>query len=274
MARVEIPNFKLENGLYIPALGLGTFPMNDDEATRAIRVARDLGYTLFDTSSAYGNERGVGKAVGGGDLVTTKVSNTAQREGKVWVGVQKSRVKLRRRRIDLLLLHWPYPGKFAESWKVLEGLYRKGVCRAIGVANFKVHHLEKLMETAEVAPMVDQFERHPMYQERELTEYCRSHGILPEAYTPFARMDERLFSDERLNKVAQRHGKRPTQVILRWNYQHGVVSIPKTSSPERMLENASIFDFELSGEDMALIDSMESGTLVRHDPDTCDYDKL
>lgn len=206
--------------------------------------------------------------------MTTKVSNAAQREGKVWLGVQKSRVKLRRRIIDLLLLHWPYPGKFAESWKVLEGFYRKGVCRAIGVANFKIHHLEELMESAEIAPMVDQFERHPMYQERELTEYCKSHGILPEAYTPFARMDERLFSDERLNNVARRYGKRPTQVILRWNYQHGVVSIPKTSSPERMQENASIFDFELSSEDMALIDSMESGTLVRHDPDTCDYDKL
>lgn len=248
--------------------------MDNDETARAIHAARKLGYTLFDTSSAYGNERGVGRALAADSLVTTKVSNADQREARVWLGVQKSRVKLRRRKIDLLLLHWPYPGKFTESWKVLERLYRKGVCRAIGVANFKIHHLEELMKTASIVPMVDQFERHPMYQERELTEYCKAHGILPEAYTPFARMDERLFSDERLNEVARRHGKHSTQVILRWNYQHGVVSIPKTSSSERMLENASIFDFELSEEDMELIDSMEIGARVRHDPDTCDYDKL
>lgn len=274
MNETIIPSFKLSNGIEIPALGLGTFPMNNEEVGQAIVAARKAGYSLFDTSSAYGNERGVGKVLKSNDFITTKISNSAQRENKVWIGFQKSRIKLHRRRIDLLLLHWPYPNKFAESWRILEDLYIKGVCRAIGVANFKVHHLEELMKTARISPMVDQFERHPMYQERELTEYCKMHNILPEAYSPFARMDKRLFSDNRLNMVAERHGKQPTQIILRWNYQHGVVSIPKTSSPDRMIDNAAIFDFELSQEDMSLIDSMDNDMRIRYDPDTCDYDKL
>lgn len=274
MFETEIPKFVLSNQVEIPALGLGTYPMDDHEVCPAIQMARKVGYSLFDTSAAYGNERGVGKALNAHDFITTKISNAAQREGSVWLSFQKSRLKLRRRVVDLVLLHWPYPGKMEESWRVLEALYLKGVCRAIGVANFKIHHLEKLMEIATVKPMVDQFERHPMYQERELTEYCKENGIIPEAYTPFARMDPRLFEDERLLSIARKKGKKPTQVILRWNYQHGVVSIPKTSSPERMLENASIFDFELADNEMALIDSMECGMRVRYDPDDCDFDKL
>ena len=274
MSKNKIPRFVLSNSVEIPALGLGTYPMDDNEVCPAIQMAHEVGYLLFDTSASYGNERGIGKVLRADDFITTKVSNRAQREGKVWLAFQKSRMKLRRRTIDLVLLHWPYPGKFEESWRVLEGLYRKGVCRAIGVANFKMHHLKKLMEVAEIKPMVDQFERHPMYQERELTDYCKSNGIVPEAYTPFARMDRRLFEDGRILSISRRKGKKPTQVILRWNYQHGVVSIPKTSSPQRMLENASIFDFELTNEEMATIDSMECGMRVRYDPDNCDFDNL
>lgn len=271
---LKIPEFKLSNGCGIPVIGLGTYPMNDEEVVPAISAAREIGYSLFDTSAAYGNERGIGKALRNGDFITTKISNSAQRENRVWLGLQKSRVKLRRRSIDLVLLHWPYPGKIEESWRILEAFYRKGVCRAIGVANFKIHHLEELMRNAEVKPMVDQFERHPLYQERELTEFCIGNGILPEAYTPFARMNARLFKDERLLNIASSKGKQPTQVILRWNYQHGVISIPKTSSPKRMLENASVFDFELSQEEMSIIDSMECGGRVRYDPDDCDFDRL
>lgn len=270
----EIPEFTLSNGIGIPAIGLGTYPMNDEEVASAIVAAHEVGYSLFDTSSAYGNERGVGKALNKNDFITTKISNLAQRDGKVWLGLQKSRIKLRRRCIDLLLLHWPYPGKIEKSWRVLESCYRKGVCRAIGVANFKIHHLEELMRIAKIRPMVDQFERHPLYQERELTEFCIENEIIPEAYTPFARMDARLFEDERLLKVASDKGREPTQIILRWNYQHGVVSIPKTSSIDRMRENASIFDFELSKEEMSAIDSMECNGRVRYDPDNCDFDKL
>ena len=274
MEKIVIPCFVLSNGVEMPALGLGTFPMNDEKVPVALNAAHEVGYSLFDTSASYGNERGVGKALVKEDFITTKVSNRDQKRGTVWLGVQRSRWRLCRKRIDLLMLHWPYPDKFIESWRVLEKLYKRGVCRAIGVANFKVHHLEELLESAEIAPMVNQFERHPMYAERELVDYCIAHDIVPEAYTPFARMDKRLFDDGRLKNLADKYEKKATQIILRWNYQHGVVSIPKTESSTRMLENASVFDFELSAEDMALIDSMDCGMRVRFDPDNCDFDKL
>lgn len=271
---IDIPCFKLANGVDIPVLGLGTYPMGKKETYHAVRFAEQLGYRLFDTSSVYGNEIGIGLGLGKRGFVTTKVSNAAQRQGKVKKEIQASRIKLRRRAIDLLLLHWPYPGKFADSWRTLERLYREGVCRSIGVANFKIHHLETLMESAEIAPMVNQFERHPMYAEKELTDWCKANGIVPEAYTPFARMDNRLFHDERLLRVSRDHDKTPTQIILRWNYQHGVISIPKTSSPKRMEENASVFDFCLSENEMEMLDSMDCGMRVRFDPDNCDFDKL
>lgn len=269
-----IPAVALSNGVEMPVLGLGTFPMNNGEVKSAIESAHEIGYTLFDTSSAYGNERGVGSSLSGNDFVTTKISNKAQRGGGVREEFVKSMVKLRRRKIDLLLLHWPYPGKYAESWGMLEGFYRKGFCRAIGVANFHEHHLRELMRDAEIAPMVNQVELHPMLSQKPLVEFCKSQGILVEAYSPFARMDERLFGNEVLARISDKHGKSMTQIILRWNYQNGVVSIPKTSSAERMKENASIFDFSLSDADMAAIDSIDSGTRVRHDPDHCDFDSL
>lgn len=274
MTTIDIPCFKLANDIDIPVLGLGTYPMGKREVYRAVRTAERVGYTLFDTSSVYGNEIGIGLSLGKRGFVTTKVSNAAQRKGKVRKEVQASRVKLQRGVIDLILLHWPYPGKFADSWKMLEEFYREGICRSIGVANFKIHHLETLMESAEIVPMVNQFERHPMYAEKELTDWCKANGIVPEAYTPFARMDTRLFHDERLLRVSRKHNKNPTQIILRWNYQHRVVSIPKTSSPQRMKENASIFDFHLSESEMEILDSMDCGMRVRFDPDNCDFDKL
>lgn len=271
---IEIPEFELSNGVKIPALGMGTFPIGNKRIPMVMREAKRIGYTLFDTSTSYGNELGVGLSLGKHDFITTKISNCDQKNDSVRLGFRKSRLKLHRRQIDLLLLHWPYPGRFAESWKVLEELYERGACRAIGVANFKIHHLEELMETAEIAPMVNQFERHPMHADNELVEYCRAHDITPEAYTPFARMDERLFGDSRLSDIARHHEKKATQIILRWNYQNGVISIPKTESPSRMLENASIFDFELSDNEMSVIDSMDCGMRVRHDSDNCDFDKL
>lgn len=269
-----IPAVTLSNGVEMPVLGLGTFPMSNGEAKSAIESAHQIGYTLFDTSSAYGNEWGVGSSLYGNDFVTTKISNRAQRGGGILEEFVKSLVKLRRRKIDLLLLHWPYPGKYVESWKVLEKLYRKGFCRAIGVANFHEHHLRELMDVMEIAPMVNQVELHPMLNQRPLVDFCESRGIVVEAYSPFARMDERLFCDAALARISCKHGKPKTQIILRWNYQNGIVAIPKTSSAERMRGNASIFDFSLTDADMSAIDSIDSGTRVRHDPDDCNFDRL
>lgn len=274
MAIVDIPTFSLSNNVAIPAIGLGTYPIASDRIPEVLHDAQEVGYTLYDTSASYGNERGIGKALRSNDFVTTKISNVDQKRGTVGIAQVRSRLRLRRKTIDLLLLHWPYPGKYCESWKVLEKLYKKGICRAIGVANFKVHHLKTLMESAEILPMVDQFERHPMYAEADLVTFCKDNGIVPEAYTPFARMDKRLFGDLRLKEIAARHDKQITQVILRWNYQHGVISIPKTESRQRMIENASVFDFTLSEQEMRSIDELDCGMRVRYDPDNCDYDKL
>lgn len=271
---VSIPSFELANGVKIPALGLGTYPMDDENVQVAVGEAQQVGYRLFDTSRAYGNERGIGRVLARGSFVTTKVNNAAQREGKVMSSVLKSMVKLRRARVDLILLHWPYPGRFVESWRVLEGFYRRGLCRAIGVANFHEHHLRELMDAAKVQPMVNQVEMHPLLQQRELTEFCRSHSIQMEAYTPFGRMDERLVGDETLRGIARNHGKSVTQVILRWLFQRGVVAIPKTQTRDRMIENASIFDFELSDAEMQVIRDLDSGIRFRHNPDTCDFDSL
>lgn len=274
MTKLQIPSFVLSNGVEIPALGLGTFPMSKKNASVTVGAAEKIGYRLFDTSSAYGNEAGIGKALWKESFVTTKISNRSQKRGTVWLDFQKSRIRLRRGVIDLVLLHWPYPEKFSESWAVLEGFYRRGACRAIGVSNFKIHHLEELRDTAKIMPMVNQFERHPMYSQSELVEYCKENNIIPEAYTPFARMDARLIDDERVCKIASHHQKKPTQIILRWNYQHGVIAIPKSESPKRMEENASIFDFELSEAEMGILDSMDCGMRVRYDSDNCDFDQL
>lgn len=274
MSAINIPFFTLANGVEIPALGLGTFPMDKEAAYRSVEAAEKIGYRLFDTSAAYGNESGIGKALNKESFITTKISNRSQKRGTVWLDFQRSRTRLRRKKIDLLLLHWPYPGKFSESWKILESLYQKGICRAIGVSNFKIHHLEELKASAAIMPMVNQFERHPMYAQDELVEYCHNNNIIPEAYTPFARMDNRLFHDERICEISRHHKRQITQVILRWNYQHGVISIPKTESPERMVENASIFDFNLSEKEMGILDSMDCGMMVRYDSDNCDFDQL
>lgn len=271
---VGIPTFSLANGVQMPVLGLGTYPMNNKEVPNAIRSAHAIGYTLFDTSSSYENEKGVGKALEPTDFVTTKISNRDQKSNSVERGFLKSRRKLHRKQIDLLLLHWPYPDKYLESWKVLEELYLEGKCRAIGVANFHQHHLEKLIAHAEIKPMVNQIELHPLLSQVDLVKFCKENDILVEAYSPFARMDKRLIENEVLLSLAEKHGKKVTQIILRWNYQNGIVSIPKTSSSVRMRENASIFDFVLSSEDMCLIESQNAGLRVRFDPDNCNFDIL
>jgi len=267
--------FELANGVIIPAVGLGTFPMNNRESARAVRTALRMGYELLDTSASYGNERGVGRGKSGmPSFITTKVSNSDQRRGAVREAFSRSARALKTKTIDLYLLHWPQPGHFQQSWHEMEELYFEGLCRAIGVANFHVHHLEDLMTNCRIVPMVNQIEIHPLLTQKDLLQFCYSHGILCEAYSPFARMAPRVVYNETLQTIATKHGKLTTQVILRWNYQNGVVSIPKTSSSDRMASNLDIFDFVLSDEEIRAIDALNQDYRVRHNPDTCDYTKL
>lgn len=274
MGHTGIPSLELHNGVQIPAVGLGTFPMDDHEVQQAMRVAQEVGYSLFDTSAAYGNEKGVGKVLRKCDFVTTKIANKWQKRGRPSWGLLESKIRLHHAPLDLVLLHWPYPDRFIESWKYLEHEYKRGKCRAIGVANFHIHHLEELLESCSVVPMVNQVELHPLLQQDELVSFCQENRIVVEAYSPFARMDGRLIQNSSLIKMAETHSKSVTQIILRWNYQRGIISIPKTSSRERMIENASIFDFELSPEEMKRIAAVDAGVRVRFDPDDCDFDIL
>jgi len=266
----------LANGVEMPWLGFGVADVPDgDPVVRAVGWALEAGYRSVDTAGAYGNERGVGWAIRRSGLpredifLTTKLSNTDQQDGRVLEGFETSLARLSVEYVDLYLIHWPVPGKYVETWKTLEQLYRSGRARAIGVSNFLVHHLEDLLKTAEVVPMVNQVEFHPALQSPPLQHYCRERQIQLEAYSPLMR--GRLGEVPELAGVGRRYGKTPAQVTLRWMRQKRVVAIPKSVHRERILENAGIFDFELAEEDMALIDRLDRDLRTGGDPDTFNF---
>jgi diketogulonate reductase-like aldo/keto reductase len=171
--------------------------------------------------------------------------------------------------LDLYLIHWPVQGKYKEAWRALETLYKEGRVKAIGVSNFQIHHLEDLMRDAEIKPMVDQVEFHPRLTQEELRSFCRENGIRVEAWSPL--MQGRLLDNPVLMEIAAQYGKSVAQVILRWDLQHGVITIPKSTKEQRIVENASVFDFELTQEDMSRIDGLNQNLRVGPDPDNFDF---
>lgn len=271
---------KLNNGVEMPVMGLGTFPMNKLPLVKTIRTAAQMGYSALDTSAAYQNEKAVGWGIKLSGkkreefFVSTKISNTQQYKMDAETALKESLKKLKLKYVDLYLMHWPVPETFLKTWKEMEALYKKGLVRAIGVCNFHQHHLEKLFEVADVMPVVNQVELHPLLAQNELTDFCSQHGIVMEAYSPIARMDKRLIENPTLVKIASDHNKSVVQTILRWDYQKGIISIPKSSNPLRLKENISIFDFSLSPEEMQQINSLNENYRVRYDPDNCDFKKL
>lgn len=272
--------FELSNGVKIPAMSLGTYPMTKLTVIKALNYALRHGYEGFDTAHAYYNERWCkyGKLFTGKKreeiFITTKVSNVQQRTGDIRGALQNSLKSLGVSYIDLYLMHWPYPGTYIETWKEMEKLYEEGLVRAIGVCNFHQHHLESLMSVAKIMPMVNQIELHPLLNQRPLVEFCKKNNILVEAYSPLARMDKNITENEVLKNLGKKYRKSITQIILRWDFQNGIISIPKSQSPDRLLENIAIFDFELTEEEMWNIDSQNQNLRIRHDPDNCDYSKL
>ena len=271
---------KLNNGVEMPVIGLGTFPMNKMPLIKTIRTAVDMGYTAFDTSSAYLNEKSVGWGIKFANkkreelFITTKISNTQQYNSNAREALKDSLKKLKLKYVDLYLIHWPVPEKYLQTWKELEALYREGLVRAIGVCNCHQHHLDKLLEVADVIPTVNQVELHPLLAQNELVAFCEKNQIQVEAYSPVARMDKKLVKNPVLLDIAKRHGKTVVQVILRWNYQRQIIPIPKSSNPERLKENISIFDFVLDENEMAQINALNENYRVRYDPDNCDFRKL
>ena len=265
---------KLSNGVRMPWLGLGVFQVpNDNDAADAVRAALDAGYRHIDTAALYRNERGVGRAVRDSGIpreeifVTTKVWNDDIRAGRVETAATESLKRLGLDYVDLYLLHWPIKGLHQQSWRAMEKVYRAGHAKAIGVSNYMIPHLDELLPAAEVPPAVNQIEFHPYLQSKPLHAYCRQRDIRLTAWSPLMQAGP-LLRDPVLTGIARKHGKSIAQVVLRWDLQLGVVTIPKSVRPERIAENASIFDFELDDADMSVIAALDSNRRNGADPFT------
>jgi diketogulonate reductase-like aldo/keto reductase len=265
----------LNNGVKMPWLGLGVYKVQDgDEVIRSVTTAIETGYRSIDTAALYQNEEGVGQAVRNCGVpreqlfVTTKVWNSDQGYESTLRAFEESRKRLGLDYVDLYLIHWPVKGKYKETWKALEKLYRDGWTRAIGVSNFQIHHLQDVMADSEIVPAVNQVEFHPLLTQKELLKFCQDNRIQMEAWSPLMKgnLDHPV-----LQNLARKYGKTPAQIVLRWDVQLGVVTIPKSVRAERIRENADIFDFELSPEDIAAIDSMNRNSRFGADPDNFDF---
>jgi len=266
----------LHNGIKMPWFGLGVFKVKDgDDVIQSVKWALEFGYRRIDTASIYKNEEGVGKAIRDSNVaredifVTSKVWNSEQGYESTIEAFHNSLNRLSFDYLDLYLIHWPVKEKYKETWKALEYLYKEGKVKAIGVSNFKIHHLEDLMKDAEIKPMVNQVELHPRLTQKELREYCQKHQIQIEAWSPL--MHGKLLNHEVLVEIGKKYNKTPAQVILRWDLQSGIMTIPKSTKRERIIENASIFDFELSKEDMEQIDALNRDERFGPDPDHFDF---
>ncbi|HIX11036.1 MAG TPA: aldo/keto reductase [Candidatus Agathobaculum pullistercoris] len=253
--------FTLSNGVEIPAVGYGTYLTSEkDDGTVAAALA--AGYRHFDTASFYGTEQALGDALKASGVpreelfLTSKLWKDEMGYENALAAFERSLQKLGTDYLDLYLIHWPRPDDLTaewrqldrDTWRALEDLYRAGRVRAIGVSNFLPHHLRSLMKTAEVMPMVNQIEFHPGYPQTYTVEFCKAHGILPEAWSPLGRT--RVLQDERLAGIAAKYGKSVAQLCVRFALQCGVAPLPKSSSPARMQANLDVFDFVISDEDM------------------------
>ncbi len=269
----NIPQIALNDGSAIPQLGFGVYKIPEDETVDAVLAALDAGYRHIDTASFYDNERGVGEAVRRSELdrdevyVTTKVWWTENGYDSTLRSFDASLERLGFESVDLFLIHWPAPAhnRYVDSWRALERLQAEGRARSIGVANFHIHHLQRLSTETGTIPAVNQVELHPWLPQEEVRAYDAAQGIVTEAWSPLAR--GRVLDDPVLAGLAAKHGVTPAQVVIRWQLQLGNVVIPKSSTPERIRQNLEVFDFELDADDLAAIASLESGERTGKDPD-------
>ncbi len=255
-------SIKMNNGVEIPRLGLGTWQAQQDGTARqAVEWALEAGYRHIDTAAAYGNEEDIGLAISGSSLprkdifVVTKVFNDDQGYDSTLKACEASLKRLKLDYVDLYLVHWPVSGLRKDTWRAMVRLAEEGLCRSVGVSNYTIRHLEELLTDSPIIPAANQIEVSPFLTRTPLVDYCQSKGIVVEAYSPLAR--SRKLSDPRLVEVADRYGKSAAQVALRWALQHDLVVIPKSTNKERIFENANLYDFALSAEDMALMDSFD-----------------
>ncbi|OQP06871.1 aldo/keto reductase [Geobacillus sp. 46C-IIa] len=266
----------LHNGVQMPWVGLGVYKVKEGEEVKsAVRTALEIGYRHIDTAAFYENEEGVGQAIRESGIpreqvfVTTKVWNTDQGYETTLKAFDTSLKKLGFDYVDLYLVHWPVKGKYKETYKALEKLYKDGYVRAIGVSNFQIHHLQDVLADCEIKPMVNQVEYHPRLTQKELHAFCRENGIQLEAWSPLMRGE--ILNEPTIVEIGKKYGKTPAQVVLRWDLQNGVVTIPKSVTPARIKENADLFDFSLTDEEMKRIDALNLNKRIGPDPDNFNF---
>ncbi|HJV15747.1 MAG TPA: aldo/keto reductase [Propionibacteriaceae bacterium] len=268
-----VPSLVMNNGLQIPQIGFGVFLVPPEETQEAVTEALKTGYRLIDTAQGYRNEEGVGAAIAQSDVpldelfITTKLTNSEQGYDNALTAFDGSMKKLGIEVLDLFLIHWPLPmfDQYVETWRALEKLLSEGRVRSIGVSNFEIPHLQRLMAETDVTPAINQVELHPQFPQEELREFHAEHGILTESWGPLGQ-GKGLLEDPSIVEVARRKDRTPAQVVLRWHIQVGCVVIPKSVRPERMRENFDIFDFELDDADMAEISKVRTGQRLGADP--------
>ena len=271
---MSIPNIELNDGHTIPQLGFGVFQIDPSETQRAVSEALEVGYRHIDTADMYGNERGVGEAIresglDRGDVyVTSKLNNGYHRPDDARRAVDRTLSELGFDYVDLFLIHWPLPtlydGDYVSTWRTLEEFKQDGRARSIGLSNFQVDHMERLAAETDTVPAVNQIELHPYLLNEEVRAYDEAHGIATEAWSPLAKGD--LLDDPVVTEVAERVGRTPAQVVLRWHVQRGNIVFPKSVTPERIRENFEIFDFELDPADIERIAGLDRGEAGRTGP--------
>jgi 2,5-diketo-D-gluconate reductase A len=266
MTTTSIPSLPLSGGGSIPQLGLGTWPLDDAEVERAVIAAAETGYRHIDTAVKYGNETGVGRGLAASGVpreqwfVTTKLDGTYQGDDRAVDGLDGSLQRLGLDYVDLLLIHWPLPQRdqYVSTWETFIRLREAGKARAIGVSNFKAAHIDRLVAETGVVPAVNQIQLSPAIPRHEQRAYNTEHGIVTESWSPIGGTGD-LLSAPVLAELAEKHGRTPSQIVLRWHVQNGLVAIPKSRNPQRMAENLAVFDFELDADDLAALDTLDEG---------------
>jgi 2,5-diketo-D-gluconate reductase A len=273
----NVPNITLNNGVEIPQLGFGVFQIPPEETKAATLTALEIGYRHIDTAEMYGNEEGVGQAVRESGIdrseifVTSKLNNGFHDPEDALAAFDVTLGTLDLGYVDLFLMHWPLPGvgDFVETWKAMEQMYAGGKVRAIGVSNFKQHHLNRLLAETTVVPAANQIEIHPYLAQDDMRAYDREHGIATEAWSPIAQ--GKVLDDPTIERIARRVERSTAQVVLRWHIQRGDIVFPKSVTRERVQANFELFDFELSDEDMTDITTLDRGERTGPDPDHFNY---
>ena len=279
---MSVPSIELNDGRPIPQLGFGVFQIDPDETAEAVTTALEAGYRHIDTAEMYGNEAEVGEAIRASGLdrsevfVTSKLNNNAHRPDDARRAFEGTLSELGFDHVDLFLIHWPLPtlydGDYVSTWKTLEEFREDGRSRSIGCSNFEIEHLERLAAEADVAPAVNQIELHPYFQNRGVEAYCREHGIATEGWAPIAQ--GQVLDDPVIGEIAEKLGRTPAQVVLRWHIERGRIVFPKSVTPERIRENLELFDFELEPGDAEAIDELDRGEQGRTGPHPMRFDMV